>query len=174
MTRYFFLFVLLLTLAGVGAYTWLGGFREPAVRLETTAAPVYLAGQPFAGRAGDEQFGALFRQAKEMQDAGRLRGDLANLYYNNPESARDTVRAFVGLAVADTSQPLPAGFRYRVVRAGQRVVAARLRGTSYLLSPGKLYPAAEQALRDQKLQPRPFYLERFSPDDAAELWVGVQ
>ena len=174
MTRYFFLFVLLLTLAGVGAYAWLGGFQEPTVRLETTAAPVFLAGQPFAGRASDERFGPLFRHAKEAQDSGRIRGSLANLYYNNPDSGRDTVVALIGLAVADTSQPLPAGFRYRVVPAGQRVLAARLRGTSYLLSPGKLYPAAEQALKDQKLRPRPFYLERFNADDSSVLWLGVE
>ena len=171
--RYLFLAIILLTVAAVGVYVYLGGNRTPAVTLETTAAPLYLAGQPFHGSVRDEGFGNLFRQAKEAQ--GRLRGDLANLYLNNPETAHDTVHAFIGLALADTSQTLPAGFRYRLVPAGQRVIAARLHGVSYLLSPNKLYPAALEAVEARKLTQRGnFYLERFGADDASEVWVGVR
>jgi|SRR6476661_44593 len=174
MTRYVFLFSLLLALGLLGFYAYLGGFKQPTVGLETQQAPLYLAGQPFTGLASSEKFGALFRQAKDAQDQGRIKGDLANLYLNNPGSAHDTVRAFVGLAVADTSQALPAGFRYRAVPAGQRVVAARLRNVSYLLAPGALYPAALEAVTKQKLQPRSFFLERFGPGEASEVWVGVK
>ena len=173
MTRYLFLAIILLTLIAAGTYVYLGGSHEPKVTLETTAAPLYLAGQPFHGPVRGEGFGNLFRQAKDAQT--QLRSDLANLYLNDPESAHDTIRAFIGLAVADTSQPLPAGFRYRVVPAGQRVVAARLRGVSYLLAPNKLYPAALEAVKKQKLTQRgDFYLERFGADEASEVWVGVK
>ncbi|GAA3959080.1 hypothetical protein [Hymenobacter antarcticus] len=171
--RYLFLAIILLTLIAAGTYVYLGGNREPIVTLETTAAPLYLAGQPFHGAVRDEGFGNLFRQAKEAQ--ARLRGDLANLYLNDPETAHDTIRAFIGLALADTTQPLPAGFRYRVVPAGQRVIAARLTGVSYLLSPNKLYPAALEAVKARKLTQRgDFYLERFGADEASEVWVGVK
>jgi len=174
MTRYLFLAIILLTIAAVGAYVYLGGTREPAVSVQTTAAPVYLAGQAFHGSVRGEQFGNLFRQAKDAQTQG-LRGDLANLYLNDPETAHDTLAAFIGLAVADTSQPLPAGFRYRVVPAGQRVLAARLTGVSYLLAPNKLYPAALDAVKKQKLQQRgDFYFERFGQHDESEVWVGLK
>ena len=134
---------------------------------------MFLAGQAFHGPVRDDAFGNLFRQAKDAQ--ARLRGDLANLYLNDPETAHDTVTAFIGLAVADTSQVLPAGFRYRLVPAGQRVIAARLRGVSYLLAPNKLYPAALEAVKQQKLTQRgDFYLERFGADEASEVWVGVK
>ena len=171
--RYLFLAIILLTLAAAGTYVYLGGNRQPKVTLETTATPLYLAGQPFHGLVRSDDFGQLFRQAKDAQP--RLRGDLANLYLNNPESAHDTVTAFIGLAVADTLQPLPANFRYRLVPAGQRVIAARLRGVSYLLSPNKLYPAALEAVKDQKLTQRgDFYLERFGADETSEVLVGVK
>jgi hypothetical protein len=171
--RYLFLTVILLTLIIAGTYVYLGGTREPTVSLETTGAPLYLAGQFFHGVVRGEGFGNLFRRAKEAQP--RLRGDLANLYFNDPETAHDTIRAFIGLAVADTTQALPAGFRYRLVPAGQRVVAARLTGVSYLLAPNKLYPAALEAVRKQKLTQRgDFYLERFGANDTSEVWVGVR
>ena len=171
--RYLFLAIILLTLAAAGTYAYMGGTRSPQVRLETTAAPLYLAGQPFSGAVRSDAFGQLFRQAKDAQS--RLRGDLANLYLNDPETAHDTIKAFIGLAVADTAQPLPAGFRYRLVPAGQRVMAARLRGVSYLLAPNKLYPAALEAVKTQKLTQRgDFYLERFGPGDDSEVLVGVK
>ena len=171
--RYLFLAVILLTLAAAGTYVYLGGTREPKVALETTAAPLYLAGQAYHGSVRGDEFGQLFRRAKEVQ--GQLPGDLANLYFNDPETAHDTITAFIGQTVADTTRPLPAGFRYRTVPAGQRIVAARLTGVSYLLAPNKLYPAALEAVKKQKLTQRgDFYLERFGADDASEVWVGVK
>lgn len=171
--RYLFLAIILLTLAAAGTYVYLGGNRQPKVTLETTTAPLFLAGQPFHGLVRGEDFGQLFRQAKDAQ--ARLGGDLANLYLNDPETAHDTIRAFIGLVVADTSRPLPAGFRYRLVPAGQHVIAARLVGVSYLLSPNKLYPAALEAIKKQQLtQLGNFYLERFGAGDASEVLVGVK
>ena len=173
MTRYLFLAIILLTVAAAGFYVYLGGNREPKVTLETTTAPLYLAGQAFHGSVRGEGFGNLFRQAKDAQ--ARLRGDLANLYLNDPETAHDTINAFIGLAVTDTTQALPVGFRYRLVPAGQRVIAARLTGVSFLLSPNKLYPAALEAVKARKLTQRgDFYLERFGADEASEVLVGVK
>ncbi len=174
-TRYIFLAAVLLAVLAASTYAWLGGLRPPAVALETTAAPVLLAGQAYEGPAQGEGFGPLFRRAKRELDGGRLPGTaLANLYYNSPETAHDTVRAFIGLAVADSLHPLPAGWRYRLVPAGQRVAAARLTGVSYLLAPNKLYPAALDLVKARKLAPRNFYLERFGPGEASEVWVGVR
>ena len=171
--RYLFLAISLLTLIAAGTYVYLGGTHEPKVTLETTAAPLYLAGQSFHGKVTGDAFGNLFRQAKDAQ--ARLHGDLANLYLNDPETAHDTIRAFIGLTVADTTQALPTGFRYRVVPAGQRVLAARLTGVSYLLAPNKLYPAALEAVKKQKLtQLGDFYLERFGANEESEVWVGVK
>ncbi|GAB3635490.1 hypothetical protein GCM10027422_10800 [Hymenobacter arcticus] len=171
--RFFFPIVLLLTAIGISIYAYLGGLRSPSVALETTAAPVLLAGQPFNGKVDDRRFGELFRAAKARQDANPAQ-PLANLYYNDPESAHDSVRAFVGLLVLDTAAQLPTGWRYRVVPAGRRVLAARVQGVSFLLSPGKLYSAVEQAIKDQKLTKQPFYLEQFGANETDELRVGVK
>lgn len=178
--RYLFLAVIFLAVAAVGTYAYLGGLREPTVTLETISTPLLLAGQPYHGLVAAERFGQLFRQAKAAQDGGQLGGGptppaLANLYFNNPETAHDSVRAFIGLAVADSSRPLPPGFRYYAVPAGQRVAAARLTGVSYSLAPGKLYPAAFAFVKQQKLTPRPFYLEQFGPGEGVgQVWVGVR
>ncbi|NML67105.1 hypothetical protein HHL22_18010 [Hymenobacter sp. RP-2-7] len=174
--RFLFPLVLLFTALGLSIYAYLGGLHSPTVALETTVAPVLLAGQPFAGKASEASFGELFRAAKTTQDARSLPAAqaLANLYYNDPEAAHDSIRAFVGLRVADTLGRLPAGWRYRVVPAGRRTMHARMVGTSFLLAPGKLYSAAEQGLKDLKLTKQPPYLEQFGPGDSSELWLGAK
>ncbi|MDO7873200.1 hypothetical protein Q5H93_00530 [Hymenobacter sp. ASUV-10] len=172
--RFFLPVVLLLTLAGLGFYAWLGGFRSATTSLQTNTPPVLLAGQYFRGPAQAAEFGPLFRRAKEVQDARQLRGDLANLYFDNPEKAHDTIRAFVGLAVADSSQTLPTGWRYRVLPSQRRVVVARVAGVGYLLAPDKLYPAIQEFIAAEKLTQRGFYFERFAPNDAAEVWAEVK
>ncbi|RYY13023.1 MAG: AraC family transcriptional regulator [Cytophagaceae bacterium] len=175
--RFLFPLVLLFTALGLGIYAYLGGLRTPTVALETSAAPVLLAGQPYAGKVDNQRFGELYREAKTMQENGRLGAAraLANLYYNDPEAAHDSIRAFVGLAVADTARPLPAGWHYRVVPAGRRALHARVAGVSFLLAPGKLYAAAEQALKTQQLTKQPPYLEQFgAADESSELWLTVK
>lgn len=174
MTRWLLLLILVLTFVGTGIYAYVGGFKAATVRLTTTPAPIFLAGQAFRGSANDEAFGPLFRQVKELKDQGKLRGELANIYYNDPEKARDTIQAFVGLVVADTvAQQLPAGFRYRAFAAGQRVVQARSTA-SYLIAPSKLYPAVSETMKQQKLRPRHIYLERFPEQGESEVLAVIE
>lgn len=175
--RYVFLLLLLITLAAAGAYIFSGGMREPTVTLETIPTPLILAGQSYHGKVTAPQFGQLFSQAKAVQDGGQLASPtvLTNLYFNDPEAAHDSIRAFIGLLVADSSRPLPPGFRYRLVPAGQRVVATRLSGVSHSLAPGKLYPAAFAFVQQRHLTRRPFYLEQFGPQEGVgQVWVGVE
>ena len=54
------------------------------------------------------------------------------------------------------------------------MLAARVQGVSFLLSPGKLYAAAQQGLKDLNLTGQPFYLEQFGPGQVDELRVGVK
>ena len=172
--RFLFPLVLLFTAIGLSIYAYLGGLHSPTVALETTATPVVLAGQPFHGKVQDARFGELFRAAKAQQDVLASHPPLANLYYNDPETAHDSIRAFIGVVATDTATALPAGWRYRVVPGVLRVVRTRLAGTSYLLAPGKLYSAAEQAIKTMKLTKQPPYLEQFGPGEASQLQVSVK
>ncbi|MFD1871046.1 hypothetical protein [Hymenobacter bucti] len=174
--RYLFPIVLIVTAIAISFYAYLGGLRTPTVALETTPTTL-LAGQGYNGKVDEKRFGELFREAKTAQENGSLGTGLAlaNFYSNNPEAAHDTIQAFIGLAVADTARPLPAGWRYRVVPAGQRIMRAQIKGVSFLLAPDKLYPAATEAIKAQKLTQRGnFYLERFGTDEISEMWIGVK
>lgn len=174
MTRWLFLLIFLFTIGAAIIYAYVGGFKEPVVTITTTKTPIFLAGQAFHGSANDDKFGPLFRSVKEAKDQGRLRGELANIYYNAPEKARDTVQAFIGLVVSDTvSQQLPAGYRYRTFAAGQRVVQARITA-SYLVAPNKLYPAITDAVKQQKLTLRHVYLEQFPEQGESEVVAVVE
>ena len=139
MTRWIFLIILFLTAAGVAVYGYLGGFRKPEIAVVNTSKPIFLLGHYYKGSVRNEAFGPLFRQAQQLRANGAVRGELANIYYNDPSKTRDTVEAFIGLIVADTtSQKVPTGYRYRTFAAGQRVIQA---GTtaSYLIEIGRAH-----------------------------------
>jgi len=174
MTRWLFLAFLLLLLSIGIWYAYLGGFNKPTVALITTQKPVFLAGQYFQGPASSSKFGPLFRDAQQALDKGQLRGSLGNIYYSNPEDADDSVKAFVGVVVADTtSQPLPAGYRYRTFPAGQRVVQARLEA-SYMVAPDKLYSGVQDFIEAKKLTSAKIYLERFPAGQPVEVLAVVK
>lgn len=174
--RFLFPLVLVFTAIGLSIYAYLGGLHTPTAAPETTAAAVLLAGQPYAGKVDEGRFGELFRAAKTAHDAHTVPAAqaLANLYYNDPEQAHDSIRAFVGLRVADTLGALPAGWHYRALPVGRRTVHAHIERTSFLLAPGKLYGAAEQQLKSQQLTKQPPYLEQFGPGESSDLWMGIK
>jgi hypothetical protein len=174
MTRWFFLLSILIAALAAGIYAYLGGFRSPEVELVTTQGPIYLAGKYFNGRVDSKEFGPLFRQAHQLQESGQLRGELANIYYNDPEAAGDTVKAFIGLIVPDTTtQTLPSGYRYSTFSGGQSVVRARI-NASYMVAPDKLYASIKRYAELQKLKLQKVYVESFPAKGPVEVMAVVQ
>jgi hypothetical protein len=172
--RWFWLIGFLLILVFGGVYAYLGGFRQPEVAVITTEKPIYLAGRYFNGPVRSEEFGPLFRQAQQLKASQQLQGNLANIYYNDPEAAGDTVKAFVGLIVTDTiSQKLPPGYRYSTFSGGQRVIQARL-DANYMIAPGKLYSSIKEFAKDQKLPLLQVYVEQFPDTGPAEVLAVVK
>ncbi|OWP64310.1 hypothetical protein CDA63_04530 [Hymenobacter amundsenii] len=174
MNRISLALALLLIVGFAVAYWQMGGFKAATVTAETTSRPYFVAGRYYAGPANDEAFGDLTRQAYTLRKAGKLRGDFGNIFYNSPESTRDSARVFVGVLVADTSsQALPAGYSYRTFAAGQRVLHARIKA-SYLVAPDKLYNGIKTAAEEQKLTLRHVYLEHFPDQGEPEVFAAVK
>ncbi|GAB2459797.1 hypothetical protein GCM10011375_09840 [Hymenobacter qilianensis] len=172
--RWFWLISFALALILGGVYAYLGGFRQPEVAVITTAKPIFLAGRYYNGPVQGDEFGPLFRQAQQYKEKNHLQGTLGNIYYNDPEAAGDTVKAFIGLIVADTvSQNLPPGYRYSTFSGGQRVVQARL-DASYMLAPGKLYSGIKEYAKQHKIPLRQVYVEQFPDTGPAEVLAVVK
>ena len=174
MNRIFLILSLLLIVAVGVAYYVLGGFKTAEVKLETTAQPIFVAGKYFEGPASSEAFGDLTREAYEIRSSGKLRGTFGNIFYNDPATSSEAAKVFVGLIVDDTvSQQLPAGYRYRVFSAGQRVLHASIEA-SYLVAPGKLYTGIKSTAQAQTLTLQNVYLERFPNTGPVEVWAAVK
>lgn len=174
MNRIFIILSLLLLVAFGIAYFGLGGFRQAEITLETTAQPVFLAGSYFEGPANSETFGNLTRKAYEYRTSGKVRGTFGNIFYNDPATSSEAAKVFVGLIVDDTlTQTLPAGYRYRVFPAGQRVLHARIEA-SYLVAPDKLYSGVKEHAKQNGLALQSIYLERFPSTGPVELLAVVK
>jgi len=158
--------------AGLGTYAYLGGFKSPTIAV-TKSEPLILAGQSFTGTVKDEAFGEAFRKAAQLRDSKEIDGVLANVYYNNPESKKDTIRAFVGLAIQDSTIKLPQGYELLRVPGGRKVVRAEIEA-HYMVGPGKLYTSLFDYAEENKLKLEDFYVEWFPTDRKGIVEVPVK
>ncbi|CAN5866876.1 hypothetical protein BH24BAC1_BH24BAC1_35610 [soil metagenome] len=171
MSRKFLLFLLLILVFGLGLYGFLGGFNKVRVGL-VVAEPRYLVGQFYAGPTQGEDFDRVFREAGRLVEEGVLPGELGGLYYRNPHASPDSIRAFVGVFVADSLVRVPAGMELLRVPGGRQVVRAAV-VAHYILAPDRLYPALFDFAEQQGLTLREEYLERFPATRHAVVEVPV-
>ncbi|MFD2513905.1 GyrI-like domain-containing protein [Pontibacter locisalis] len=153
-------------------YTYIGGFTAPDVKVKTSEE-MYVAGQPFIGSVDDEALGKAFQRAAEVLDKNELEGVLGNIYYNDPDKSGDSLRAFIGVIVPDSNVALPAGYTLRTVPGGRKVVHVEV-NANVVLSPRKLYAAAFDFAKEEKLKLEEFYVEWFPEDDRGVLEVPVK
>lgn len=165
MSKKFLVVFLGLVAIAFGYYGYLGGFNSPDIT-RTTSRAGYVAGQYYEGPADNPAFGDFFKKAGQLQESKTLVGSLANIYYNNPEEKSDTIKAFIGILVADSSVALPAGYELRRWEGNKKVVQAAIRA-NYLLAPDKLYPALFDYLKANQLKTTLPYLEQFPAKDSA-------
>ena len=153
-------------------YTFLGGFTEPEVSV-TTSKTIYVAGVPFEGSLKDEDLQGAFRISAKLLKSSELSGTLGNIYYNNPEKGADSIRAFIGVIIPDTSITLPEGYELRTVPGGRKVVHAEANADLALL-PRKLYAAVFEYAEQENLKLEDFYVEWFPASDQGVVEVPVK
>jgi hypothetical protein len=170
-SKKFLLFLLLILAAGLGFYGFLGGFNKVRVGL-VTGEERYLVGQFYDGPAQGEQFNRVFREAGQLVEEGVLQGELGGVYYRNPHGAPDSVRAFVGVFVADSLVRVPAGMELLRVPGGRQEVRAAV-VAHFILAPDRLYPAVFDFAEQQGLVLQQEYIERFPDTRHAMVEVPV-
>jgi hypothetical protein len=165
--------VLLALLAAVafGFYVYLGGLGSAQVT-RTTSKPLRVAGRYYAGPAEGEALGKLFQQAAKARESKQLPGTLTNIYYNNPEERGDTIRAFIGVAIAQAGQTLPPGYEERTFPGGKAILEVTS-SAHYLLAPNKIYPALFAYLQENKVRVKEQYLEQFPEGGPARVQVEI-
>src|SRR5687767_3758880 len=95
-----------LFLAGFITYYKLGGFNKP--KLSVYMAPDYIiAGRHYKGKMNDKAFGHTFTEVEEAIGNKSLNGTLCGVFYNNPQNAKDSIDAFIGVIVPARTDKLP-------------------------------------------------------------------
>lgn len=153
-------------------YTYLGGFTKPDVKL-TTSKAMYVAGIPFEGTLQDEALGEAFKKAANILETSQLDGELGNIYYNNPESKSDSIKAFIGIVIPDSVVKLPEGYTVRIVEGGRKVVRAEANADISLL-PRKLYAAVFDYAEEENLKLQDFFVEWFPAKDRGVVEVPIK
>ncbi|MFD2246626.1 GyrI-like domain-containing protein [Pontibacter ruber] len=166
------LVLVVLTIIGITFYTYLGGFTKPTVTIATSKT-MYVAGVPFEGSMKDEKLQNAFKMSADVLQKGSLKGTLGNIYYNDPEKSGDSLRAFIGIIIPDSTAKLPNGYTLRTVPGGRKVIHAEANANLALL-PRKLYTAAFDYAKEEKLKMEEFYVEWFPEEDQGVLEVLVK
>ncbi|WP_207433798.1 GyrI-like domain-containing protein [Sabulibacter ruber] len=147
---------------GLVVYTYMGGFAEVKVS-QATSSQLLIAGKYYEGETDAEALGQIYQEVGKAVEEKKLTGDFAGIYYNNPSREAKTVKAFIGVAVKDTTT-LPQGFSVRVVPAGRPVLRGELEA-SINIAPRRIYSALFDYEKENKIKLKEFYVERF-PQDA--------
>ncbi|NDK57263.1 GyrI-like domain-containing protein [Pontibacter fetidus] len=172
MSKKFLVSVAIVAAIGVGIYAWLGGFSSPTVTV-TTSEPLLIAGQPFKGAVKDEAFGKAFQKAAQLRDSKAIEGMLGNVYYNNPESERDTIKAFIGIVIQDSTIKLPEGYELLHVPGGRKVLRTEVEA-HFMIGPGKLYSSLFDYAEENKMKLEDFYVEWFPTERKGIVEVPVK
>lgn len=153
-------------------YTYLGGFTAPEVTV-TTSKTIYVAGQPYQGSIEDEALGKAFQRAAQVLEKKELEGMPGNIYYNDPDKSGDSLRAFIGIIIPDTSATLPEGYELRTVPGGREVVRVEV-NANVAISPKKMYEAVFEYAAEENLKLEDFYVEWFPASDRGVVEVPVK
>ena len=172
MNRKFLLVMVVLSIIVGAFYAYLGGFSSAKVS-EVSSEQLYVAGRAFKGSVTDNHINDSFRRAAEVLDKKELEGVLGNIYYNNPEGRADSVNAFIGVIIPDSSVQLPADYTLRVVPAGRRALRGEV-NAHYMLAPNKLYEAIFNYAKEKNLELETFYVEWFPEDHHGIVEVPIK
>lgn len=172
MNKKFLLVMLVLSFIVAAFYAYLGGFSSASVS-EVNSEQLYVAGRAFNGSVNDSGINDAFRRAAEVLDKKELEGMLGNIYYNNPEGRGDSVKAFIGVVVPDSTVQLPADYELRVVPGGRRALRADV-NAHYMLAPNRLYEAIFGYAKEQNLELETFYVEWFPEDHRGIVEVPIK
>jgi len=144
-------------------YTWLGGFQKAVIE-KTTLSACTLMGKDYIGNAKSEKLGEIFVEIQNLKNEGKISGTLAVIYFSIIGAKEDSVHAFVGIIVKDsTTQVLPKDFIYKTLPS-QQGLQARLNINSLVLTAEKIentHLAINEFAQKEKIKLQPIALEKY-------------
>lgn len=164
--------MLVVAAIAVGIYAYVGGFAKVDIT-QTTTSDMIMAGRYFEGNPDSEEMGDVYRSVGQAVEQKKLTGDLGGIFYNNPTKESKTVKAFIGVIVADSTAALPAGFELRRVPAGAPVLQGTL-DASMMIAPKNLYSALFDYAEENNIKLQEFYIERFPENKPAVIQIKLQ
>ncbi|WP_181304891.1 effector binding domain-containing protein [Rufibacter sp. XAAS-G3-1] len=169
--RKFLIYLAVIVGVALVAYTYMGGFAEVKVS-QAMSSPAVIAGKYYEGSTDSEELGQIYQEVGKAVEQKQLTGDFAGIYYNNPNQESKTVKAFIGVAVQDSSVALPTGFTVRAVPAGRPVLKGEL-DANITIAPKRIYGALFEYAEENKLALQEFYVERFPEGKPAVIEVAL-
>ncbi|WP_192822468.1 GyrI-like domain-containing protein [Rufibacter sp. LB8] len=172
MNKKFFIYMAVVLAITLGIYAYVGGFSSVDIT-KATSEQTFVVGRYYQGNPESKELGERFTEVGQLVEKKQLTGDFAGIYYNKPTKETKLLKAFIGVAVADSTVAVPQGFELRVVPAGQPVLLGKSEA-SVMLAPKLIYEALFDYAEEHKLALQEFYVERFPEGKPAQIQVFLK
>lgn len=150
-------FVILVGMLGFVGY--LGYFNDPEMKV-TTSPSYSMIGKYYFGGLEEKSLGKLFQDADSLILKEGIQGKTAIILDKNPMKAKDTLKAFVGVLLNDSTSELPSGYKFRNVPS-RKVLHTEITG-SFLTLPINVYEKVTKYAKENALH--------ISTDGAIEIY----
>jgi hypothetical protein len=146
-----------------------GGLVMPQISKVQTL-PFYMIATSYKGMIAKKEQGAILRdkirQTHEYIDSGKLQGTLTLVYEGNPDQAKDSIQAYIGVIVADSvAMAMPKGYEIRHFEA-MRVVRAEIKAhVSVAPNPAKINEMLRDFARKSGLTLQDRHIEKYISEE---------
>jgi hypothetical protein len=137
----------ILFFVGLFYFYKLGGFNETEIKVINVPESKML-GKQYKGQMGAKGYGRLFEESEELLKKGKVKGDIAALFFNNPKKGTDTADVFIGIILKDSLHNIPEGFSLRKI-PGRKVLQAHIQA-DILIAPF-VFPDLEEYAKENNI-----------------------
>lgn len=151
-TKIFLLSIPVAILAYILLYWYQGVFNKPVFEVKK-ASEKTIYGKLYQGDIKHKKFRKTFNTADSLKTNNVLSGDIAALYYNDPEKDEGHVKALIGILVKDSTQKVPDIYKQRTIARRdvlQAVLNTHVRFAPQLYDDMKTYAKAQNLELQEK------------------------
>lgn len=144
----------------VGAYLYLGGLNKVDYSIENVS-DYNLVGVLYQGEGDSPEIEKAFFEAKDYLEAGKFKGVLTIVHYNDTTLAEEELKMFIGVKLESGTSDLPANYSRLSIPASNAVRAQIEAHNVVMPSPTTIEAKMRETAEGARLELQNFTIEQY-------------
>ena len=145
-------------------YDQLGGFNKTEISFEPVKEYIF-AGSSFHGKTRDPELEELFEKMRSVKQKDNINGPLVMVWYDIPESSRDSIQLFVGLEIIG-DDPFPHHLDSLHLEMGGVIRATIRKHASVMPKPSDIIDEIKEYADNQQYTLQNLVIDKYLSDTA--------